>query len=712
MHKATPAKTVLRQIVLLPMGVTMALALILVIAQHRQNAAEARAGVLGTAHALAIAVDHQLLELRTALQVLASAASLSRGDFARFHERAATLHSTLGATNVVVLDLSGNQVVNTLRPWGAALPMLGEQAPLLPVIRQGVPMAKVVLAPLTGAPVVVIAVPVRIDGEMRYAVAASVPFKRFQALLDRQQLPAPWIGAVVDGTATIVARTTHPEQFAGKSAAPAVRQALTTGASGIFDGRTLEGIDVLTAFSKGPTFGWGVVIGIPQTELTHDLNRLLAWLAGGVAFVLMLCTALAWAQGRRAEGSLLRLVDAADRLGRGEPIDLPPMFLTEANRLAISLTNAGRDLAARHAEITSNEARWSAVLDSTTDGILSVNEQHQIVVYNRAAERIFGWRPDEALGQPLRVLLPACLCDTHREFLATIDETPESRTPSRKDFVILGLRNSGEEFPMEVSVSRIDTSKGRLHTVMVRDASERMRMEAEVARFARQAVDAREQEKARMARELHDELAQMLSLLKLQARSLAGRLGTDAQAQAKIAEIVSALDEGIAATRRIAADLRPMILDDLGLPAALRWLGENFTRRTGVACEVQAGDIGDVEEPYATAVFRIVQEALQNVAKHADASRASVRLWRDQGGLAVSIQDDGQGFDSTGVRQHDGLGMVGMRERAHLLNGTLHVETVPGQGTLVRAILPSASERPDIGSDADILGSTSGPAKP
>lgn len=708
MRKATSAKAVLQQIVLLPMGITLVLTFILVIAQHRQNAAEARAGALATAHALSIAVEHQLLEIQTALEVLASAASLSRGDLAQFHERAATLHAIIGATNIVLLDSKGNQVVNTLRPWGAELPMLGEQAPLLLVIRQGAPMARAVVAPLTGAPVAVVAVPVRFAGEVRYALAASIPFKRFQALLAQQQLPASWIGAVVDGTGLIVARTTQSEQFAGKSAAPALRQALTTGVSGIFDGRTLDGIDVLTAFSKAQSAGWAVAIGIPQTELIRDLNRLLAWLAGGVAVVLTLTTALAWKQGRRAENSLLRLVDAADRLGRGEPIDLPPLFLTEANRLAISLTNAGRDLAARHAEIARNEARWSAVLDSATDGILSVDEQHRIVVFNRAAERIFGWNSDETLGQPLRVLLPARLCETHAAFLATIDETAPTQAPSREGLVIQGLRKSGEEFPMELSSSRIDTPKGRIHTVMVRDASERMRVEAEVARLARQAVGAREQEKARIARELHDELAQMLSLLKLEARSLAGRLGTDAQTQAKIAEIVSMLDEGIAATRRIAADLRPMILDDLGLHAALRWLGENFTRRTGVACEVQAGDVHDVEEPYATAIFRIVQEALQNIAKHAGASHASVHLSRYQGALAVSIQDDGQGFDSDRLRKHDGLGLVGMRERTQLLHGALHVETFPGRGTHVRATLHVTEDRADVGTDADIVTSLKG----
>ena len=151
------------------------------------------------------------------------------------------------------------------------------------------------------------------------------------------------------------------------------------------------------------------------------------------------------------------------------------------------------------------------------------------------------------------------------------------------------------------------------------------------------------------------------------------------------------VDATVAATRRIAADLRPLLLDDLGLVPAIEWLVQNFTQRSGVACKLVACDNIDLAEPYATAAFRIVQEALANVAKHANAAQVEVQIERTGDGLALSIQDDGSGFSEDAPRKPNSLGLMGLRERAHLLKGFVKITTQPGAGARVQVRFPVRS---------------------
>src|SRR5438045_7413835 len=130
------------------------------------------------------------------------------------------------------------------------------------------------------------------------------------------------------------------------------------------------------------------------------------------------------------------------------------------------------------------------------------------------------------------------------------------------------------------------------------------------------------------------------------------------------------LDRTVASTRRISADLRPLMLDDLGLVPAVEWLVENFTTRSGVACELRVGDPEpDLHDPYATAVFRILQESLTNVARHAKASRVVVDIGQQDSEISISVRDNGLGFSPDDPRKPNSFGLMGLRERAYLLGG-------------------------------------------
>ncbi|RQR25065.1 sensor histidine kinase [Burkholderia sp. Bp9143] len=233
-----------------------------------------------------------------------------------------------------------------------------------------------------------------------------------------------------------------------------------------------------------------------------------------------------------------------------------------------------------------------------------------------------------------------------------------------------------------------------------REVEERVRAERalqasreELREVAAISASAREAEQRRIARELHDELAQTLATLKNDLEWLLDHVPQDdAQLARKIAAMHALARGAVTATRRIASDLRPLMLDDLGFAAAMQWLVEDFQRRHGMACtlHVEPGEL-QLDEPYATAVFRIAQEALANVARHAAASSATVTLVYLDETIALTIRDDGAGFDPGAPRKSGSFGLVGLRERAYLVGGTLRIDTTLGEGTTVEVDIPVSS---------------------
>jgi PAS domain S-box-containing protein len=234
-------------------------------------------------------------------------------------------------------------------------------------------------------------------------------------------------------------------------------------------------------------------------------------------------------------------------------------------------------------------------------------------------------------------------------------------------------------------------------TGFARDITERQRLDAELRAqreqlraLAAHVESVREEERVRIAREIHDELGQALTCMSMDLGFLDKHLPRgNAEAAARVSALTTLVKETVQMVRRISSELRPSILDDLGLGAAMEWLGHDFATRTGIDCAVSVPSNVSVAAERGTVVFRMCQEALTNVARHAGATHVSIDLMIDADDcLVLDVSDNGRGITDEEVHRPDSLGLLGMRERAALLGGTAEVKGTPGQGTIVTVRVP------------------------
>jgi signal transduction histidine kinase len=262
------------------------------------------------------------------------------------------------------------------------------------------------------------------------------------------------------------------------------------------------------------------------------------------------------------------------------------------------------------------------------------------------------------------------------------------------DLVLEGVRANGEVFPIDASISNVTVGGRKFYTVILRDITARQqaaealkRSNRELREIYEQMHEVREAERTRIARELHDELAQWLTALKMDASWIASRLPADqAPLVAKAQRMKGVVDNTVAAVRRIAADLRPVMLDDLGLIPAIESLLYDLSERTGIVVGLRGDKDGvDLKEPLATAVYRMIQEALTNVARHAAATSVDVEVMKTES-LYIKVQDNGRGLHPD--PNHKSYGLLGIRERARTLGGDARIYSPPGGGTIVEIEIP------------------------
>ncbi len=394
--------------------------------------------------------------------------------------------------------------------------------------------------------------------------------------------------------------------------------------------------------------------------------------------------------------------------GEEFPIEASISQATVAGRLLLTVilrditerVKAEQELLQAHAALREGEARLEAIVRSAMDAIIAIDEDQRIVLFNSAAEAMFGCTAAQAMSGGLERLIPARYRDAHHAHVDRFHRTGDTARRMGMQMALAALRSDGTEFPIEASISQATVGGRKLMTVILRDITERVNAERQI-RNAHEELrqlsiamqEVREKERTRIARELHDELGQALTALKMDVDLLETMIPADRKdMRESTATMRGLLDFTVATTRRISADLRPLVLDDLGLAAAAEWLMQSVVQRAGLRGNLMFDPACDaLGEPYASALFRVMQESLTNVVRHAHAQHVDVRLERSGDTAVLTVRDDGVGMDRAAPPKPRSFGLRGISERVLMLGGEVNLASKPGRGVTLVARVPIAT---------------------
>jgi PAS domain S-box-containing protein len=374
-----------------------------------------------------------------------------------------------------------------------------------------------------------------------------------------------------------------------------------------------------------------------------------------------------------------------------------------------------RDISARrHAEaaVRNSEKRFRGLIEVSPEAIY-IHQDEIITFVNHAAQKLFGaTSPDELVGKSVYSLFHPDLESTVREVIKSLLAGVLS-TPILERKIV---RLDGEIRFVEVAVSVFDDGGKRACQGIMRDVTDRYlaraeleRSHAELRQLSIALETAQEEERKRIARELHDDLGQHLTVLKMEMSNLKAKLKHTATHQATFASLLDdtermdgLLNHTVQSIRRISTDLRPLMLDDLGLATALEALINQVSRSSNIHCTFTLDpDRLSIDQRLATPLYRIAQEALNNIVKHSQATEANLNLYRDAASsLILEIRDNGKGITPENRRKAASFGLIGMRERVYALGGELQIDGQPGSGARIRVIIPSSGNGPKAESEA------------
>ncbi len=341
-----------------------------------------------------------------------------------------------------------------------------------------------------------------------------------------------------------------------------------------------------------------------------------------------------------------------------------------------------------------SEARAQAILETTVDGIITIDADGRIESFNQAAEDIFGYEADEVIGENVKMLMPPPYREEHDQYLRSYHET------GRRKIIgigreVTGKRKDGSTFPMDLAVSEVELGDRTIFTGIVRDISERRRLEKEI-------LNVSEQERRRIGQDLHDGLGQMLTGIGLLSQDVARDLEEEGHDRADdMAEITEHIKEADQYARDLSHGLIPVDVEANGLPEALRRLSTNAERLFDVSCDFQEVDRALVHDnTVATHLYRIAQEAVNNAVRHGEADHLTIRLAAGDEQIRLQVRDDGSGFDDDEIGE-GGMGIHIMNYRARIIGGTLDMNSTLGEGTVVTCTLPRTAHTVEDGEPAE-----------
>ena len=537
----------------------------------------------------------------------------------------------------------------------------------------------------------------------------------------QMQLPAGATWTKIDGKGTILARYPAPEKWlVGEPMRDmALLKSFLARKSGVMEVVDSKGISVCYDFTstRSALVAGDVIsiLSIPRKVLFAEPDLVMMRNLTSVGIVAGLVLALGWIGSRYL---ILRpiqaLVKFTARLGAGDHSARTglPRAQDELRQLMSSFDQMAGALQQREGErqsadlaMKASEMRYRRLFETAQDGILMLNaDTGKIDDVNPFLTDMLGYTREQLLGNKLWEISP---------FKDTKASKAEFRELQREAYVRyddLPLETSdGRSMNVEFVSNLYQVNGGKVVQCHIRDITKRKQADGKLKAsrrrlqaLSRRLVEVQETERRRLARELHDEIGQALTVIEMNVQALLASPGTDALAPRlkQSLEVVERVQEQV---HDLSLNLRPSMLDDLGLEPALRWCTERQAALAGLQAEVRADPLEQRLDPMIeTECFRVAQEALTNVVKHARARTVTVELTKndEDGQLHLSVRDDGVGFDVANLREQAvrgaSLGLLSMEERATLAGGGLECDSIPGQGTEVHAWFPLKWAHPAV----------------
>lgn len=432
------------------------------------------------------------------------------------------------------------------------------------------------------------------------------------------------------------------------------------------------------------------------------------WVAGDVLSVLLTL----WIEWPLAPYIIAAIGTVLVQMGQalslpGVPIPVDVAVMNRVVGIALLWGTASFVARAKRAQLDDATRRLAAIVESSSDAILSVTPDGFVTTWNTGAERIFGYTAVEMIGRSIITIIPAHVQRDRVWALATVRAAQDIHT-----YDAVRLTKDGRCIDVSVTLSPLKDAVGQYMGVskVIRDISERKRTETllqqahasmemrvqertlelstanhSLRELSGRLMHVQEEERSRLARDLHDEVGQLLTALKIDLQDIQHGEGGEPRGSS-LTDSLELVDRLLTQVRTLALDLRPSLLDDLGLVSALRWYANRQATRNGWTLSLSVERMaGRVPVPIEVTCFRVTQEALTNIAKYARAKVIDLTLRRQDEDVTLIIQDDGVGFDVPSARRRaqggKSIGLLGMEERVRLAGGSLVISSAPGEGT-------------------------------
>ena len=652
--------------------------------------------LMETARALALAVDRELNISEAVLRSLATSPRLTPGseDFPGFYRHALMTAQQEEAITLSLVDPSGQQIINTMLPLGTPPRPRTRMDAVTQVFERGqTAITDTWFGPLSGIPQYGVDVPVLRDGRVIYDLAISMPAERMRQVLLAQHLPAKALGGIIDHSGLVVARQPETKDRVGKPAPPPVLAGIRQAPEGLLDFQSFEGEAMTGAFSRSAVANWNVVMAVPTATFRAEV---LSGLRLPMAINFAMSVAVVWAGiifSRRIVQPINALIAPAQALGEGRLVTYASRGLVEADEVGQVLQAASRMLQTQQAERdkAERELQFQAeILSRVTDGVGVVSADQVIVFSNPALDALFGYGKGDLAGRPWQILVGQDNAEGIIEELQENGIWQGDLQNSHKD---------GSAFWTWTKISSHELPRlGRVWLSVQRDVTWRKDLERDLATAQAQVtelnahmLESAETERQTVALEVHDQVGATLAGVRLQLEAMIATAAPENPAtRAKLEKIMADVQSGVVAVRNLCYRLIPHALKDLGLAEACRSYLDDWASQSGINISGRFPRRRiSISSQVKLHIYRILQELLTNVAKHAGATKVRVNLSTGGKYLLLSVTDDGHGFDP--AAQLEGFGLRGIRQRLQTCGGHLDIGS-GDRGTRVKVTIPLRSE--------------------